>query len=158
MPQAAIAAGATLGGALLSHRGQSNALREQRRTNDQAMRLERDRMTGANARYERDYSAWQDRQRERNDILRAVLGRYGVSFGAPASPGSGPAPGSAAPEGLFGQMGRFGAGQAAARSGTPVSAAPIEAPMAPMAPGGFSQMPGYRPARAGLRLIDLARR
>ena len=101
MAAAAAIATATLGSAALQARSQGRAARGQQKSTAGAMRMQREERQAADKRYERDYSAWQAQQQQRNAILNAVLGKYGVNVGGGAPAGGA----SASPAGFQNSLG-----------------------------------------------------
>lgn len=92
MPAAVwVPAAAGLAGGLIQHHAGNRAASQQSKMTNAAARVERDQQKAAEARYEREYAAWEARQRQRNDILSAVLGKYGINLpaGAPAAAAAG---------------------------------------------------------------------
>lgn len=76
----------TLGGALIGSKGASNAAREQRNANAQAMALERERMAEDRRRYDQQYEFQMAQRRLRDQMARQILAKHGYDVpGAAAS-------------------------------------------------------------------------
>ena len=154
----------TLGGAFMGSNAQSRAAREQRRSTDQAIKLERERDARAEARYQAQVEAQRQAYEQDQALRRQILRSRGIDVPEPRKPGdpktapnpagatggtladllskrrtlAPPVPGTPtgvpAPTPMEGNTGQIGAGLMDSQGGPAAMGGPVTAP--PMMEGG----------------------